>query len=137
MTDAEQVREHTISCLRDVKLDLRLLEMTTNVVVVEQAIELIQSLSSKLDAAGIEKARMLADYNEAIANTHVLHKKLDAQEKAGKMLAEGVADSLKLLRAIQKDLWLRADIDRRDGGKVVHLSNSTWRKLCEAVGEPE
>lgn len=98
----------------------------------------LETLRSKLDAGGIEKARLLADFNEAIANTHILHKKLDAQEKAGKMLAEGVADSLKLLRAIQKNLWDRALATQKPGADVVvSIGSSVWRRLCVAVGEPE
>ena len=75
---------------------------------------------------------------EASEEIKSLRSKLDAQEKAGKMLAEGVADSLKLLRAIQKDLWDRALIAQKPGADVVvSIGNSVWRRLCVAVGEPE
>jgi len=72
---------------------------------------------------------------EAADRIQELESKLDSQEKAGKMLGESVGDSLKLLRAIQHDLWLRAE--RRENETVVNISNTVWRRLCEAVGEPE
>lgn len=47
---------------------------------------------TRLDSAGIEKARMLADYNEMIANNHIMSKRLEAARQAWKVLSDPAVD---------------------------------------------
>ena len=41
----------------------------------------------------------------------------------------------KAMTAMHKDLLLRAEIDIRDGTKIVHASNGVWLKFCAALKE--
>ena len=41
------------------------------------------------------------------------------------------------MTAMHKDLLLRAEIDIRDGTKIVHASNGVWLKFCAALKEIE
>lgn len=48
--------------------------------------------------------------------------------------ASRLGERNKLLQAIHNDLWIRASL-HSSGERVVDISNSVWRRLCDAVDE--